>query len=179
MTTGKCLMKEPVDVLRLALRLSLVASAISLGHGAYAADATGPLTVSATVTSSCTVGASTLAFPSATSAAIAAGNVDATGTLTVNCTSGSPYTIALDAGTGVGATVTSRKMSAGAQLLSYSVYTTTARTTVWGDGTAASVTVPETGTGASQSIPVYGRIFSGQVVTAQVYSDTINITVAY
>ncbi len=135
--------------------------------------------VSATVSGDCAVGASALAFPSASSAAIAAGNIDATGNVTVNCTVGSAYTIALGIGTGTGATLASRKMSAGAQLLSYSVYTTSARTTVWGDGTGASVTLPGVGTGTDVSIAAYGRIFSGQSVPAANYSDTVNVTVSY
>jgi spore coat protein U-like protein len=146
---------------------------------AAVATATGPMTVTATVASTCAVGASTLAFASATSAAIAAGNVDATGAIVVNCTSGSSYTVSLDAGTGTGATIASRKMTSGAQLLSYSVYTTAARTTVWGDSAAGSATVAGVGTGASQTLAAYGRIFAGQVVGAATYADTVNVTVTY
>jgi len=179
MNTRKRLMGKPSSTFCVALRLGLAMGMIGLGQASYAATATGTMTVTATVSSTCVVGASSLAFSSATSAAIAAGNVDATGTVTVNCTTGSPYTISLDAGTGTGATVATRKMSSGAQLLSYSVYTTAARTTVWGDGTASSGTVTGTGSGTSQSISAYGRIFAGQVVTAATYSDTINVTVTY
>jgi spore coat protein U-like protein len=151
---------------------------IGLNQQAYAATATGVMTVTATITSTCAVGASSLAFTSATSAAIAAGNVDAIGTVSVNCTTGSPYTIGLDAGTGVGATIASRKMSAGTLLLSYTVYTSAARTTVWGDGTGAEK-VSGIGNGAAQSISAYGRIFAGQVVPAAAYADTVNVTITY
>ncbi|MBC7405820.1 MAG: spore coat protein U domain-containing protein [Cytophaga sp.] len=89
-----------------------------------------------------------MASTSATSSAIAAGNVDAIGT------------VSLDAGTGVGATIANRKMSASAQLLSYTIYTSAARTTVWGDGTGAEK-VSGIGNGAVQSISAYGRIFAG------------------
>jgi spore coat protein U-like protein len=164
----------------LAGLLMLVAGALSGSAGAAVATATGTLNVTASVTSTCIVGASTLAFPAQTSAAILAGNIDATGTIEVNCTSASPYTIALSAGNGVGATMASRKMTAttGAQLLSYTVYTTAARTTVWGDG-SSSATVPGTGTGAAQTVSVFGRIFSGQQVSANAYADVINVTVSY
>lgn len=161
--------------MRIVYLLSLF---IGLNQQAFAATATGVMTVTATITSTCAVGASSLAFTSATSAAIAAGNVDAIGTVSVNCTTGSPYTIGLDAGTGVGATIASRKMSAGAQLLSYTVYTSAARTTVWGDGTGAEK-VSGIGNGAVQSISAYGRIFAGQVVPAAAYADTVNVTVTY
>jgi spore coat protein U-like protein len=129
------------------------------------------------VASTCIVGTSTLAFGSATSAAIQAGNIDATGTVSVNCTTGSAYTIALDAGGGTGATAASRKMTSGTNLLSYTVYTTAARTTVWDATGPGSVT--GTGTGALQSISAYGRIFSGQTVPAATYTDTVNVTVTY
>ena len=161
--------------LRVACLLSLF---VGLNQQAYAATATGVMTVTATITSTCSVGASNLAFTSATSAAIAAGNVDAIGTVSVNCTTGSPYTIGLDAGTGVGATIASRKMSAGTLQLSYTVYTSAARTTVWGDGTGAEK-VSGIGNGAAQSISAYGRIFAGQVVPAAAYADTVNVTITY
>jgi spore coat protein U-like protein len=172
---------KPIRRGRLALRLGIAAAASCIGQMAYAATitATGPMTISATVASSCTIGASTLAFGSATSAAITAGNIDAIGTVTVNCTSGSAYSVALDAGAGTGATVAIRKMSAGPQLLSYSIYTSAARTTVWGDGTAASVPVAGTGNGTSQTISAYGRVFAGQIVTATTYADTVNVTITY
>jgi spore coat protein U-like protein len=158
---------------------ALIATAFAAAPLASAATATGPMAVSASVSSTCAVGASTLAFPSANSATIAAGNVDATGTVTVNCTTGSTYTIGLDAGSGAGATSALRKMSSGTQVLSYSIYTSAARTTVWGDGTTSNGTVTGTGSGTSQSISAYGRIFAGQVVPAAAYTDTVNITVTY
>lgn len=176
MNTEKRFSTKPPGALRLALCLGLATGVIALSQAAYSAVATGVMTVSATVSSTCVVGASTLAFSSATSAAIQAGNVDATGTVTVNCTTGSPYTIALDAGAGAGATVASRKMTSGANLLSYTVYTSAARTTVWDTG---SGTVAGTGSGAVQTISAYGRIFSGQTVPAATYTDTINVTVSY
>ena len=149
-------------------------------QGAQAATASGPMTATASVLASCVVGASALAFPSATSAAIAAANVDAVGNVTVNCTLGSGYTVSLDAGSGTGATLATRKMGAGNnQWLAYSIYTTANRTTVWGDGTSGSTTIGGTGTGLSQSIFAYGRIFSGQIATAANYADIVNVTVRY
>ena len=164
---------------RAAAALGLLIGGIGLHEIAAAATTGGPLLVTATVTASCSVGASSLAFPSATSAAIAAGNVDASGNITVNCTDGACYTVKLDAGSGTGATMGSRKMASGALLMSYTVYTTAARTSVWGDGSGSTSTVTGTGNGASQTLPAYGRIFSGQTVTAANYADTVNVTVSY
>jgi spore coat protein U-like protein len=157
----------------------LAALCMAYGSSAVADTASGVMTVSATVATTCVVGTSTLAFGSASSAAIQAGNLDATGTVTVNCTTGSSYTIALAAGGGTGATLASRKMSAGTNLLNYSIYTSAARTTVWGDGTLASATTPGTGSGTSQSVIAYGRIFAGQTVPAGAYTDTVTVTVTY
>lgn len=167
--------------LRISLRLGLLVAALGLCQAANAATATGVMTVTATVASSCTVGTSTLAFGSVTSAAIQAGNIDATGSVTVNCTTGSAYTVTLGAGAGTGATFASRKMTSGAPvtLLNYSIYTTAGRATVWGEGTAASVTVAGTGSGAVQTIDAFGRIFSGQTVPALTYTDTVAVTVTY
>lgn len=167
--------------LKAGLVLGLWATTQLAEPSAMAATATGVMTVTATVAATCVVGASSLAFPTATSAAVAAGNVDAAGTVSVNCTTGSAYTVSLGAGTGTGATVASRKMKAstGNQLLNYSVYTSEARTSVWGDGTATSGSVTGIGTGANQTIAAYGRIFSGQVVPAATYSDTLNVTITY
>jgi spore coat protein U-like protein len=115
-----------------------------------------------------------------TSAAIAAGNIDAVGNVSVNCTTGSNYTVSLDAGTGSGATLASHKMSAAdGALLSYAIYTTAGKTTLWGDGTSGTVMVAGTGNGSAQSIPAYGRIFAGQNASAASYADIVNVTVRY
>lgn len=162
-----------------ALSVCIMLGGTGLAQTAGAATATGPMTVTATVLATCKVDASALAFPGATSTAIAAGNIDATGDVAVTCTTGSPYTVALNVGAGTGATLAIRKMTSAALTLNYSVYTSAARTTVWGDGTLTSQTVAGTGSGASQQIPAYGRIFSGQVVQAATYTDTVNVTVSY
>jgi len=168
-------------VLRSMLGVCVAGLALASVQTAQAALATGSMTVTATVASSCVVGASSLSFGSITSAAIQAGNIDATGTVTVNCTTGTPYTVGLGVGAGSGATFASRKMTSGAPitLLNYTIYTQTGRTTVWGDGTATSVTVPGTGSGAVQSIDAYGRILSGQTVPALTYNDTVSVTITY
>ena len=173
------ILKRPHSDFGRSWRLALVMGAIGVSQVALADTAIGPMAVAAIVSGACTVGTSALTFPGATSAAIAAGNVDAIGNILVNCTTGSGYTVALNAGGGTGATMASRKMSAGALLLSYTVYTTAARTSVWGDGTGGSSTVSGTGSGINQTISAYGRIFSGQSVAAANYADTVNVTVSY
>jgi spore coat protein U-like protein len=164
------------SAVRAALGMSLLAGALCAAPMAQAATAIGTLNVTATVSSTCIVGASTLAFGSVTSAAIQAGNIDATGTITVNCTTATAYTIALDKGAGTGATAASRKMMSGANLLNYSIYTDAGRLTVWAD---TAGTVSGTGSGAVQTLVPYGRIIAGQTVPAATYTDVVNVTVTY
>ncbi len=83
-------------------------------------------------------------------------------------------------GSGTGASFANRRMAAGANLLNYNIYTTTARTTVWGDGTSSTSAITGTGSGTAQSVTVYGRVTSGQTsVPAGSYSDTVAVTVTY
>jgi spore coat protein U-like protein len=64
--------------------------------------------------------------------------------------------------------------------LNYNIYTSAARTTVWGNGTSGTATIGGTGTGTSQSVTVYGRVGSGQTsVPAGAYADTVAVTVTY
>lgn len=179
MNNKQHLIKNPKNAAGIALRLCLLLGAISAGQVASAVPATGPMSVTATVLATCKVDTSALVFPGVTSSAIAAGNIDATGNVAVTCTSGSLYTVALSAGAGTGATIDIRKMTSGALTLNYTVYTSAARTAVWGDGTLTSQTVAGTGSGASQAIPAYGRIFSAPTVQAAIYTDTVNVTVTY
>lgn len=140
---------------------------------AAAATATSSMSVTATVQATCTISAGALAFGAYTSA-----QLDASSTLTVSCTNTTPYNLGLDAGTGSGATVNSRKMTNGAQTLTYSLYSDSGRSTVWG-ATIGSNTVSGTGNGSAQSFTVYGRITSGQLPTPGSYSDTVTATVTY
>lgn len=186
MNTKKCFAKKKsASALRLALCFSLVAGVAGLVPTAEAADATGSMTVKATVASSCIVGTSNLDFGAPTSAAIQAGNVDASGTVSVNCTTGSPYTVALGAGAGTGATVAERVMTSPAgtspvtpmSTLNYTIYKESSHTTVW--GTADGATVAGTGNGEMQSISAYGRILATQTVRAGIYNDIVAVTVTY
>ena len=130
---------------------------------------------SATVVANCSVSATTLNFGST---GVLSSNVDASSTLTVTCTSGVPYNIGLSAGNGTGATVAARKMTSGANTITYSLYTTAGRTTVWGN-TVGTDTVAGTGTGLSQNSTVFGRVPAQTTPAPTTYSDTIVVTVTY
>ena len=145
-----------------------------------AATATGTLSVTANVVDTCTVGTGSnlLAFGTYTGVVS-----DVNGLLFVTCTAGDTYSIALDVGTGAGASFTNRILTnpSPAGTLQYNIYTTAPRTIVWGDGTAGTGTVAGTGNGASQSVTVFGRIPAGQTVgvTPGNYTDAVTITVTF
>jgi spore coat protein U domain-containing protein, fimbrial subunit CupE1/2/3/6 len=71
-----------------------------------------------------------------------------------------------------------RKMTSGGANVTYSLYTDTGRTTVWGN-TVGTDTVAATGNGASQSYTVFGRVPSQSTPAPGTYTDTITVTVTY
>lgn len=155
------------------------AGAVLLAFGfqvASAATATNTFAVNATVISSCLVSASNLAFGNYDP--LAAGATDGTSTVTVQCTLLTPFTIGLNAGTGTGATVATRKMTKGGDTLDYSLYQDTTRLLVWGN-TPPTDTVAGAGTGLPVGITVYGRIPAAQSVNTGAYADTITVTVNF
>lgn len=129
----------------------------------------------ATVLTSCSISATNLAFGAA---GVLAANVDATNTVTPRCTNGTPYNVGLNAGTGTGATVANRKMTSGANTVTYSLYSNSGRTALWGN-TIGTNTVTGTGSGASQALTVYGRIPPQTTPPPAIYNDTIVATVTY
>jgi spore coat protein U-like protein len=142
-----------------------------------ATDTTSTLAVNATVTSNCAVSTTAVAFGNVDVTSNA--NVDAGGGVSVTCTNGTAWTAKASAGGGSGATITDRKMTSGANVLSYALYTDSAHTTVWGDGTTGSA-ITGTGTGSAQANTIYGRIPSGQTTKpVGTYADTVTVTVTY
>jgi spore coat protein U-like protein len=141
---------------------------------AFATNATTTIAVSTTVTNSCVLTAGTLTFAAYTGVVD-----DSTGTFTVNCTNNGDYTIALNAGIGTGTSFATRYMMNGTYKLGYNIYTSTAYTTVWGDGSGTTSTVPGVGTGTAQTISVYGQIPAGEAAISGSYTDTITATVTY
>ena len=105
-------------------------------------------------------------------------NVDASTTMSVQCTNTTPYNVGLDPGQAIGATVTTRKMTSGANSVSYSLYHDSGRTQNWGQ-TIGTDTVSGTGTGLSQTITVYGRVPTQTTPAPATYNDTVVATVTY
>ena len=107
--------------------------------------------------------------------------LDGTGAISVTCTSGTPWAAAADAGAGTGATLATRKMANGADLLDYALYSDSARTTIWGDAADAStVKISGTGNGSAQSSTIYGTVLANQTsLPSGAYADTVTVTVSY
>lgn len=132
-------------------------------------------TWTAVVASNCLVSATGINFGSA---GTLAANVDSTGTLSVQCTSTVPYIVALNGGNAAATDPTQRKMSKGAERITYGLYRDVARTLAWGS-TGGVNTAAGTGTGLAQSLTVHGRIPPQTTPSTGVYSDTIVVTVTY
>lgn len=154
----------------------IAAGLVLVGGGAYAATTTSTFTVDVTIQAQCLINsASTLSFGTT---GVLSANVDQSSTIVVQCTNTTTYDIGLDAGTGSGASVTTRKLTNGGATINYSLYTNSGRSTVWGN-TVSTDTVSATGNGAAQSYTVYGRIPAQTTPAPNTYSDTITITVTY
>ncbi|KIQ36195.1 hypothetical protein RT97_01875 [Variovorax paradoxus] len=91
------------------------------------------------------------------------------------------YSIGLSAGTG--GSIANRQLTGpGSTPLGYNLYTTNARTAVWGAATVTdsySALASVGGTSVSRNYTVYGRIPVGQYVAPGSYSNTITVTVTY
>jgi spore coat protein U-like protein len=100
--------------------------------------------------------------------------LESTGSVSVTCSASTSYTIALSAGQG---SFSNRTMSSGAHLLDYNLYTSSLRSTVWGDGSGATSTVA--GSGTSQSYSVYGSVQALQNAYVGSYTDSVVVTVSF
>src|SRR5262245_53605935 len=122
-----------------------VVAGLTLASGpAFATTTTTTFQTQITIQGTCViVSAATLNFGTA---GVLSANVDQTSTIQVQCTNTTPYNIGLDAGTGSGATVTTRKMTSGGATINYTLYSDTGYTTIWGN-TVGTDTVSATGNG--------------------------------
>ena len=129
----------------------------------------------------CTISSAGVAFgaynPRSTSARNGAGTISVACATTVTAP-----VVTLSAGGSD--TYSPRRMTSGGWMLNYNLYTNSARTIVWGDGTGGSVSQTLSGgtiSGGQRrfSPTVYGRIPALQNVGAGSYGDTIIVTVTF
>jgi spore coat protein U-like protein len=162
---------------KIAMVAVMSAAALSVAPSSFAGTKTATFQVSLTVQADCSISANPLAFGST---GVIDTNLDQTSSLSVTCTKGTPYTVALDAGTGTGSTIAERQMgNAGATAsVKYNIYRDEARTQVWGQLSGID-TIGATGTGDAQSINVYGRVPAQTAPVADTYTSTVTATVAF
>lgn len=136
-----------------------------------------PFTVTATVTTTCSISASNLNFGNYNGTV-----VNSSTTLSVTCTNKTTYSIGFDNGQHsayIGAWA-KYMMGPSSNLLRYHIYTDCTRSTEWGNTSQGGVQVAGTGTGTAQSIPVCGTIGAGSYGSVPgYYSDTETITLTY
>ena len=142
----------------------------------HAASTTTTFGVQVALTATCTIN-SAPALNFGTQGILSA-NVDQTSTIQVTCTNSTPYNMGLNAGTGSGATVATRKLTSGGATVNYTLYSDSGRSTVWGN-TVSTDTAAGTGNGGAQSYTVYGRIPTQTTPAPGTYTDTITVTVTY
>ncbi len=140
--------------------------------GGTLATTTAPITGSFAAT--CSVSAGTLGFGTYAPATASL----ASATISVNCSNGASYQVSLGGGSNQSG-AQGGMPGPGGSLLSYELYSDSARTAAWGDGSALGARVSATGTGSAQSLTVYGRIPAGQSVAAGSYADSVVVTVEY
>jgi spore coat protein U-like protein len=104
-------------------------------------------------------------------------DLDGTGSVVVTCTKGAGTRI--DLGLGGNAQGQNRRMAGGGDFLTYELYQETGRTTVWGSGATAGMTIPVAPSRAARTFTVFGRIPAGQDVSAASYADTVVATINF
>jgi spore coat protein U-like protein len=135
---------------------------------------------------SCSVATTAVAFGSYNP--LAFGNTDSTGSVRVSCggVAGLLVPYKVDLSTGGGGSYAGRRLLNGAHALSYNLYTDTAYTSIWGDGSAATLSVSGSilldvlGLAPAQTHWVYARLPGRQLTAAPgAYVDTISVTLTY
>ncbi|MDB6106074.1 MAG: Sigma-fimbriae tip adhesin [Gammaproteobacteria bacterium] len=176
------MLKQKLNAGRL-MAAGMAALAMGTVSSTDAATATSNLAVTASVSANCTIITALVAFgaydPVSANATTA---LNGTGTVSVTCTNGATTTVTLGEGANAGGGSTAaaparRLKDGGTDFLTYSLYTDTGRTAVWGD--TAGTGLAHTGTGTLTALTVYGAVNAGQNVPAGNYSDTVVATITF
>ena len=145
-----------------------------LAESASAQTATATMTVTANVVASCSVVGGTLAFGNYDP--IAAGPTDGSLQISVRCTRNTTAEIGLALGSNASGAV--RRMTNGADFLSYELFKDPARTIVWGNAGTDRVQYVAANN-AFANFTVQGRVSALQDVPVGGFTDTVTITVTF
>jgi spore coat protein U-like protein len=162
---------------RLAVAIGVIGA---LGSAIAAANKTADLNVNASVANNCTLTTGAIAFgpydPVGANATAGTGDLTANGHVYVACTKGAGATI--DLGNGGAADANSRRLTSGANNLTYQLYRADG-TTVWAAGAATGGVTYNSTSKAQTDMVVVGKIAGGQDVPAGTYTNTIVATVNF
>jgi spore coat protein U domain-containing protein, fimbrial subunit CupE1/2/3/6 len=126
---------------------------------------------------SCTISTTSVNFGSYN--VFTGSDTDSTGTITIDC-NGSAHDIVVTLSRGASSSFSPRTMLRGSEALSYNLYRDAARTSVWGDGTSGTSAYTNPNPPNSPlNVTIYGRVPSGQDVSAGVYSDTVSAVINF
>ncbi|MBE1162025.1 Csu type fimbrial protein [Dyella acidiphila] len=139
-------------------------------------NGTFPFTSSATVVNNCLISATNVAFGTA---GVLRSSLAATGSISARCTNGDAFRIALNGGVSGNVAARTLQQQGGTGVVSYQLYTDSAHSIPWGDGTAGTSTVTGTGSGNAQAISVYGQVPAQATPAPGSYSDTITATIVF
>ena len=158
--------------------LAVVGAAVA-SHSPSAAQQTGTIAVTASITASCSLTTNALAFGALTSTN--GGNTDVPTTASVTCTSDSPFNIGIDYG--ANASGFTRRMTNGTDFLTYSVYIDGFGSSEFGPisnyGNTTNFNSPMTGNNTTTTVNIYGRIPQQSTPPSGSYSDTLTVTLQY
>lgn len=145
------------------------------------------LSITASVTGKCIVSSTSAvafgAYDPVTTNASTGADLDGTGSVGIKCTPGDGVSISLDSG--ANASGNQRRMQgpsgSSSAFMNYSLYSDSARTTAWGNGSnGASVqTITASTSSSERTFTVYGRVPKGQDVNVGSFSDTVQATVNF
>jgi spore coat protein U-like protein len=157
---------------------ALVGAFAAFSAPAFSQSATASLTVSATVQTACAFGSVTTPETAYNlnfgTFSIGGVDSDAQVDLLIDCASAVPFTLS------AAGTANARAMTFGASSLSYALYKTAGRTTLFGNGPTETITgtgVP----GLAQPVSIFGRVPQAGNGAAAVgnYTDTVVLTLTF
>lgn len=156
-----------------------VLGAVASSNVAFAGTDTGTMNISATISASCTITTSDVAFGSLTSTN--GGDLDVPSSASVTCASDSPFNIGID--NGLNASGFQRRMASGGNFLNYEVYVDAPGVNAFGPistyGTSNNFNSPSSGNNGTTVVPIYARLPQQTTPPSGVYSDTLTVTVNY
>ena len=159
----------------------------ALGYGFYSVlaptcpslatpNGTFAFTASATVVNNCLISATNVNFGTA---GVLRSSLAAAGSISARCTNGDAFRISLNGGASGNVAARTLLRQGGGGAVNYQLYTDSARSIPWGDGTAGTSMVTGTGSGNAQTINVYGQVPAQATPAPGSYSDTITATIVF